>query len=259
MNTRNLNRRQFLGTSAVVSTAGTGFPDLIGSTAFAAAGSEAWPDDYWDPNRPYAAVSKSIRIQPILMYVVPVRKQATSWKGWGDIQTEQAAEAEAKRIDEELQALAKRAEFPMEVLPVIKVSSEEQARKAHSADAYVTIVYPATGGGNLLRACIPNQNTIIFVRHKSGPVYYWYEALSVRQLKTDKPETPNPADTRRITVHDAVVDDPDELLWRLRALHGVRNFLGSRILAVGGPIGKYAAEAPAVARDRFKFDIVEYP
>jgi len=43
------------------------------------------------------------------------------------------------------------------------------------------------------------------------------------------------------------VDDPGELLWRLRALFGVKNFLGTRIVALGG-LGKYAPDAPQKAK-----------
>jgi L-fucose isomerase-like protein len=47
-----------------------------------------------------------------------------------------------------------------------------------------------------------------------------------------------------------------ELLWRLRALYGVKNFIGARIVALGGPWGKYSPEAPDVARDKYKIKIV---
>lgn len=256
---QHLTRRQFLGTSTAVTGIGSALPVMGAGSGIATPQPLSWTEHDWDPDRPYQPVSKPVQVQPILMYVVPVRKEARSWKGWGDIQSEEAAVAESKHIQEELAALAKAADFPIEILPVARVSSEEQAARAHSTGAHVTIVYPATGGGALLRACIPNANTILFVRHTSGPIYYWYEALSVRYLKTDKPEAPNPADTRRITYRDVVVDDTEELLWRLRALHGACNFLGARILAIGGPMGKYAPDAPAVARDRFRFDIVDYP
>ena len=37
---------------------------------------------------------------------------------------------------------------------------------------------------------------------------------------------------------DVVVDSQDEVLWRLRALCGLRNTVGSRIVAIGGPGGE---------------------
>ena len=56
---------------------------------------------------------------------------------------------------------------------------------------------------------------------------------------------------------DVVVDDYQELLWRLRALYGIKNFIGARIVALGGPWGKYSPEAPTVAREKYKIEIIE--
>ena len=56
---------------------------------------------------------------------------------------------------------------------------------------------------------------------------------------------------------DIVVDDLDEILWRLRSLCGLHNTLGSRILAVGGP-GGWAQPSDVIAKlakDRWKLDI----
>jgi L-fucose isomerase-like protein len=54
-----------------------------------------------------------------------------------------------------------------------------------------------------------------------------------------------------------VVDDYGEVLWRLRALYGIKNFIGKRILALGGAWGKYDERAPKVAREKYGIDIVE--
>ena len=56
---------------------------------------------------------------------------------------------------------------------------------------------------------------------------------------------------------DVVVDDYAELLWRLRALQGVKNFLGTRIVALGGTWGKYAPDAPQKSQERFGLQIVD--
>ena len=222
----------------------------------AAAAAPPWAEDYWDPSRPYQRWTRPTRVQPVLMYRVPQRREQTSWKSWGGVQTHEAAAEEAGRIAGELNDIAKRADFPLEILPVIKVTSEEESTRAQSADADVTILYPATGSGNTLRGCIRDGRTIVFVRHRSGPAYYWYEALSTRYLK---PTTATGEDDDRpLSVNDVVVDEPDELLWRLRALHAVDGFLGARIVALGGPMGKYAGEAPDVARERYGLDIVDF-
>jgi hypothetical protein len=200
--------------------------------------------------RDFYTKAKPLTVQPALMYATPERREMTSWKSWGGVQTEQAAADEAARIAAELRTLASGAGFGMEILPAAKVKDAEAAARAKESAADVTVIYPAAGSGALLRALIPaERDAIVFVRHRSGPVYYWYEALSVRYLKS--------AETPRLTVEDVVVDETEELRWRLRALWAVKNCRGTRIVALGGARGKYAAEAPKAARERFGFDIVE--
>jgi hypothetical protein len=148
------------------------------------------------------------------------------------------------------------------LLPVIKVKTAEEASKIHKNDYDVVIVYPATGSGQVLRACFAKQkdkDTIIFARHRSGSTYYWYEALSVRYLQTDEAKSQQNSRLNHGGVHvdDVVIDDTNELIWRLRALYGLKNFIGSRIVALGGPWGKYDAKAPEVARNKYKIDIIE--
>ncbi|MGC8639940.1 MAG: hypothetical protein ACP5XB_08710 [Isosphaeraceae bacterium] len=53
-----------------------------------------------------------------------------------------------------------------------------------------------------------------------------------------------------------VIDRLDEVLWRLRALCGLRNTRGARILAIGGPGGWATPNAPDLARERFGLDIL---
>ena len=244
------NRREFMGMSAGAA--------LVPASALGSA--PTWNQDLWDPARPLTTAAKPLKVQPVLMYHVSARKQQTSWKSWGGVQSEQSAEEEARRIAGELKALAAQAGFPMEVEPVAKVTSVETAMAARNPDADVTIVYPATGSGQTLRACIADEKrSIIFLRHRSGPVYYWYEALSVRYVHQNRPAAApaDPAEGPHLAADDVVVDDGDELLWRLRAFYAVKNLRGSKIVALGGAAGKYAGEAPRVARERFKLEIVE--
>ena len=245
-----MDRRAFLGTSAGLA---------VGAALFTAAMPHAsaapvWAADRWDPDRPLMTIGKPLRIQPLLMYRIPQPREMASWKSWGGIQDIAAVDEEAGRIAGELAALAEAAEFPVEVLPVLKIDSPEAAKQVKHEEADVTIIYPATGSGTMLLACVPPRGAIVFVRHLSGPVYYWYEALSTRYLRK-RDEAPTPE--KPLSVHDVVVDDPDELMWRLRALYGVKNFVGSRIIALGGAGGKYASDAPEMARENYKLDIVE--
>ncbi len=54
-----------------------------------------------------------------------------------------------------------------------------------------------------------------------------------------------------------VIDDYGEILWRLRALYGLKNFIGQRIVALGGAHGKWDNTAPDVARQRYKMQIID--
>ena len=180
------------------------------------------------------------------------------------MQTDPAAAAEAQKIAEELSDLASRANVPLEILPVVKVKSAAEAAEVHEKEYDVVVVYAASGSGDLLKACFApkkDRDTILFVRHRSGTTYYWYEALSTRYLQTGRPEPGRNSylDHGPVHVDDVVVDDYDELLWRLRALYGLKNFLGTRIVALGGPWGKYSPEAPQVAREKYRFNIIDIP
>ena len=214
----------------------------------------------WDPSKPFLNLSKPLTIQPVFMYRIPQRKQQTSWKSWGGIQTEDAAAQERARIDRELASLARSSALPLKFLPVAPVTSPEQAAKIHESPHDVLLLYACTGSGQLLTSCIsPRKDSLIFVRHRSGPVYYWYEALSTRYLSTPggDPQKHGAATAGKVHVDDVVVDDYRELLSKLRGLSGANNLLGTRIVALGGPMGKYSSEAPEVARNKFKIQIVD--
>lgn len=246
-----LNRREFLQLTA----AGTAVVSLAGAASLLA----NKKIDNWNPDKPLLQPGKSLVVQPVLMYTESQPVKQRSYKSWGDIQSDAAASEEADRITQELTTLAAQSEFPVEVRPIIKVKTPEAAATIHQHDYDVVLVYPATGGGQLLRACFsPTKDTIIFARHRSGPVYYWYEALSARYLQTEA-ETAEQAAAQGKMVHvdDVVIDDLNELKWRLRALFAVKNFRGTRIVALGGPMGKYSPEAPEVARTRFGFEIID--
>lgn len=243
-----VNRRDFISLSSVAA-----FAPLS-----AAATTTPWPADLWNPERPFVTAARTLAVQPVLMYSTPEPKPQTSWKSWGGVQSEEAADAECARITDELKRLSAHAGFPVQVEPVIKVKTMEAAAQAARTKADVTVLYPATGSGKLMQACFPEKgDVILFIRHRSGPVSYWYEALSHRQLRTDPAALPDPADTRRLTIDDVVVDEGGELLWRLRALYAAKNLKGTRIVTLGGARGKYQGDAPDVARSRYGMEIIE--
>ncbi len=256
MSSHQVNRREFLGmTTASLAGGVLG----LGTTSSVAAG-----HDGWDPSRPLARTGKALIVQPVLMYRVAEKRPATSWKSWGGVQTDQAAATEAQRITEELNDLSSRVDVLLEILPIVKVKSAAEVAKVHEKEYDAVLVYAASGSGDLLKACFApkkDRDTILFVRHRSGTAYYWYEALSTRYLQTGRPEPGRTSyrDHGGVHVDDVVVDSYDELLWRLRALYAIKNFLGTRIVALGGPWGKYSPEAPQVAREKYRFNIIDVP
>jgi len=203
---------------------------------------------------------KPLVVQPILTHDLPQRRPKTSWRNWGGIETAEQAAAEAKAIEAELAALGKQADFPVTILPLATVrGAAEVGQIASLAQADAVIIYAAGGPMTIFDAVAKTgKDVIFFVRWKSGPVYLWYEIVSPRYLRqhTDERKVANIRD------EDVVVDSQDELLWRLRALCGLRNTLGEKILCVGG-VGAWAqprdSNVPQLVRDLFKFDLQVVP
>lgn len=196
-----------------------------------------------------------LTVKPVLTYEVPERREKTSWRNWGGIQTEKDASEEIKKIQDELKLLGAKADFPVNFLPVSGVRRNQDLNKIQdleSADLF--LVYAAGGGMNIFDTLNKmGKNVIFFCRHKSGPVYLWYEIISPRYLRqhTDK------LAVKGIDEDDVVIDSQDELLWRLRALCGLKNTLDSRILAIGGP-GAWAQPegvVPKLVQEKFRLDI----
>ena len=93
-----LNRREFLGTTAILAASAAG----VGAFAARAGASSEWAADMWDPQRALSRAGKPLRVQPVLMYEVMQPREMASWKSWSDIRTDQAAADEAGRIAKEL-------------------------------------------------------------------------------------------------------------------------------------------------------------
>ena len=194
-------------------------------------------------------------VKPVLTYATPKPRHQSSWRSWGGIQTQKDADEEIKRIKRELAALEDKADFPVKFLPVAGIRSDQEVQKIGDLDqADVCIVYAAGGWMGIFDALAKcSKNTIFFCRHKSGPVYLWYEIISPRYLR----QHTDALKVQGVDDGDVVVDSQSELLWRLRALCGLQNTLGTRIIAVGGP-GAWAQPkdvVPNKVRDKWKFDI----
>ncbi len=209
-----------------------------------------------------APARKPLVVKPILTYSTPRRRPQTSWRNWGGIETQQDAEGEVQRITAELKKLCAEADFPVTVLDVSAVRSTAEADKAlaDAPQADTVVVYAAGGGSGVFDAAVKSgKQVIFFLRHRSGPVYLWYEIISPRYLRrhTDKLAVPG-VDNR-----DVVVDSMAELTWRLRGLCGLKNAMGTRIVAIGGASGwgPSGRKAPEHSREKWKLDIstVAYP
>lgn len=206
--------------------------------------------------RPIA--QRPLRVQPVFLYSVPQRREATSWREWGGIQTPEAAAQEQVRIASELSGLKAQAEFKLELLPIAEVRNTEQAERIKAGEHDVLLIYAAGGSGQVLEALTTKEKwNLMFLRHDSGPVYLWYEIVHPRFLR----KTVDEFGQAGFAVNDVVVDKTEDLLWRLRALYGLKNSMGKRIVAVGGASGWGAGgeKAPRLSREIWKMDLPDYP
>lgn len=196
-----------------------------------------------------------LKVKPLLVYSTPARTHQTSWRAWGGIQTQRDADEEMARVRSELARLRREADFPLDILPVMGVrEAGELAAVADIASSQVILVYAAGGWMDTFhRLEETGKNLIFFCRHKSGPVYLWYEIISPRYLRqhTDR------LALKEIDDDDVVVDSQEEILWRLRALSGLHNTLGTRIVAVGGPDAwsQPSGVVPRLVEEKWKFDM----
>jgi hypothetical protein len=236
-----LSRRGFLGVAAL---GGAALGSLSWASLAAAASEVPKP-----PSR------RPLRVKPVFLYGTYSHRPQTSWRPWGDIETQEQADAEVARITGELKQLKQKADFPVEFLPVAAIRGPgEVAAMADLAEADAIVLYPSSGPQSTFDELLKTgKDVIFFVRNTSGPHYLWYEIVSPRYLRrhTDQRQVEG------IDELDVVVDDQDEILWRLRALCGLRNTLGSKILAIGGP-GAWAIGFNAIGErvDRqWKLDI----
>jgi hypothetical protein len=208
-------------------------------------------------------LGKPLRVKPSIVYQIFTRKEGNTWREWGGLATEADVDQEIRRIEEEHKVLSSQARFPVEFLPIERVNADPVATRVAAADCDVHLVYAAGGAGagiykqtRLDAITGTGKPSIIFLRHRSGPFYNWYEIVHVRLLRNQTDKYTHPS----LTVWDVVVDDPGGILWRLRALYGLKNTMGTRIVAVNGA-GTWGGGAPAVERaiGLWKLDVRTVP
>ena len=201
-------------------------------------------------------------VKPILMYSTPKRLHQKSWRTWGGIQTQQQAEQEISRIKRELNDLSDKADFPVEFLPPAGIKESTDLSGLSDLDkADVFLIYAAGAGGRTKtfnKLAEQGKDIIFFCRHKSGPVYLWYENVSPSYLR----QRTDTLAVKELDDGDVVVDNQDEILWRLRALCGLRNTMGTRIIAIGRA-GAWAqpkgVKMTDLVRDKWQFDMQDIP
>ncbi len=207
------------------------------------------------PRTPPVRKTKTLTVQPVLTWRPHERQEQTSWRPWGGLHTEADVAEELKCIQAELDALRAKAEFPMEIRPLARVAEEEEAKPLVDGDADVMLIYGA--GAELEPLISEKRHNLVFVRHKSGPVYLWYEIVSPITMRKMHDDLGQPG----LLPEDVVVDDYNELLWRLRALYAHNNTMGSRVVCIGGPAGwgPGGQGAPQACRDLWKMDLRDCP
>jgi len=98
----------------------------------------------------------------------------------------------------------------------------------------------------------------MFVRHRSGPLYYMSVGVHGHVLRKAGDEFVSTG----LDLHDIVVDDYAELRWRFRALSGLKNTLGKRVVVIGRPAawGADTQGPPERAKTTWKMDfhVVSY-
>jgi len=195
-----------------------------------------------------------LRVQPVFVNAPRTPNMQTSWRSTAEIYDENEARQECARVSRELEELEKKADFPVEFLPLARVQNKEQAA-ALSRDKFdATIMFAASRNADVLEALAkPDKWNLIFVRHRSGRIYYMYIGVHGHYFRKRRDSISEIA----MDIHDVVVDDMGDLLWRLRALAGLKNTLNRRVVCVGTPggWGESGRDAPELAAKRWKLDI----
>ena len=207
-----------------------------------------------DPAR-QPVIRLPLRVQPVFVFRKLQPKQAASWRFSAEIYDDRVVAEEQGRIKQELEALRQKADFPLEILPLVAVANKEQAAAVAADSCDALLMYAAARNADVLETLAkPGKWNLIFVRHRSGPVYYMYIGVHGHYLR----KTRDRISEQAVGIEDVVVDDYNDVLWRLRAFSGLKNTIGKRIVTIGTP-GGWGAEgrlAPERARERWKLEIL---
>jgi hypothetical protein len=200
------------------------------------------------PSRP------PLRVQPVFVNAPRTPQKLASWRSTAEIYDETEATQECARVSRELAELKAKADFPVEFLPLARVRSREEAEKLPRDRFDGLILFAASRNAEVLEALAkPDKWNLMFVRHRSGRIYYMFIGMHGHYFRKRR----DPISETAMTVDDVVVDDMGDLLWRLRALAGLKCTLNRRVVCLGAP-GGWGADGrtgPELARKRWKLDI----
>jgi hypothetical protein len=117
--------------------------------------------------------------------------------------------------------------------PLVVVQTTDQAAALAKGDHDVLILYAAGPGGNrTMQTLMPEGRwNLMFLRHRIGAYYNWHENIQANYLRRAGDDIVD----KGLGVDDIVVDKTEDILWRLRALFALKNVIGKKVLAIGGP------------------------
>lgn len=188
---------------------------------------------------------QALKIKPVLVYHLEEPRDLTSWRSYGGIHTKAEVEAEANHIEADLRNYSADSEFPVEIQPVTLVADEEEAKAVTAGEMDAILIY-ATGGWTPIYEALAASPApcVMYVRHKTEPHYLWYEIAHWRFLRRNDDTMVQP----NMDTGDIVVDDYEEVRWRMRALYGLKNAKGTRMLAIGS-LAAYSEPAQQLGPD----------
>jgi len=195
---------------------------------------------------------KALRVKPILVFSALPRVEKNSWRFYGAIQTLEDAKEEATRIMTELGQLKKNADFPIEILPLEMLDSQDKLTQVAVNDSDLCLLY-ASGYCTQWPLNVP---MVMFLRQKSGPFYLGFEIAHWKYLRGSGDKFLR----QDVSLDDVVVDSYDEMLWRLRSMYGLKNARGTKVLAIGGlkAYSQLAQEnGPRVAKDTWGYEFAD--
>ena len=205
-----------------------------------------------------APAPRPLRVQPVFIFEPKQPKRAASWRWSAEIYTPQAVAEEQQRIRADLDFMGRDPGFPLTFLPLATVSTVAEASAVSGGDFDVALLYASSRQPDVMAALVrPGRWTLVFTRRASGPIYYMYIGVHAHFLRRQGDELAQPG----VGVEDVVVDSREDLLWRLRALAGLKQTMGTRIVTIGnaGGWGKGGSKAPARAVAQWKYEIVTVP